>query len=148
MAQSAVESWITFLEAAGIPSADSATYAKLLVDNRLADHHDLTKEVLKDIGITIIGDIITIMKYSERSSSTADLYSAAEPRPLLSNRPPPLSKPPVAVAPQINAEMTHQEFRKFTWDWGVFKTLTEIPDNRIPAQIYSNCDANVQNNVP
>jgi transposase InsO family protein len=43
--------------------------------------------------------------------------------------------------------MTHPEFRKFRWDWGVFKALTEIPSPLIAAQIYNNCDTNVQNAI-
>ena len=132
------------MEAAGIPSADSTTYAHLLTENRISDHHDLTREVLKDIGVTVVGDIINILKFS--ATPTSQTNSTTEnPRPLSSHKLPTLSKPP--PPPQIRAEMTHPEFRKLRIDWGVFKSLTALPTAQIAAQIYSNCDSNVQNST-
>ena len=41
--------------------------------------------------------------------------------------------------------MTHPQFRKFRIDWEVFKTITAIPMDQIPSQLYSLCDESVQN---
>ena len=145
MAQSSEESWASFLQSAGIPSADSGTYAKLLSENRITDHHDLTKEVLKEIGIRRVGDIIAIIKFCGKPTMEQN-EDAESPRPLHGSKQQP-SKPPTATAPQVNAEMTHPEFRKFRVDWRVFKTLTALPTGQIAAQVYSNCDSNVQNAI-
>ena len=42
MAQSALASWKKFLQEAGIPDPDAATYAKKIDENRITDHLDLT----------------------------------------------------------------------------------------------------------
>lgn len=147
MAQSTEESWTTFLQEAGIPSADSITYAQLLTENRITDHHDLTRDVLKDVGIKVVGDIIAILKFSNTPTAEHDSTTAELPGPLFSRRPPLLSKPPTATAPQVKAEMTHPEFRKFRVDWQVFKSLTMLPVTQIAAQIYSNCDSSVQTSI-
>ena len=147
MAHSTLDSWKKFLEDAGIPSAVSGTYADLLVDNCMTDHHDLSREVLKDVGITRAGHIISILKYCSPPAIAAEQNDAREPRPLSGHRLPPPSKPPMAAAPQISAEMTHPEFRKFRWDWGIFKSLTALSTAQIAAQIYSNCDSSVQNSI-
>ena len=145
MAQSTVESWDAFLQAAGIPAEDSKTYAADLHENRLTDHHDLTKEVLKEIGVRKIGDILCILKYSNipGHSNTGDM------RPLLQTVHPEHtpSKPPTANAPPIKAEMTNPEFRKLKIDWEVFQSLTNLPTSQLAAHIYTSCDSSVQTSI-
>ena len=65
MALRTKEEWTNFLIAAGIPQEDAAAYANAFVQNRLTELSlpDLSKEYLWDLGITIIGDIITILKH-------------------------------------------------------------------------------------
>ena len=144
MAQSTAESWEAFLQAAGIPSDDSQTYAAALVENRLTDHHDLTKEVLKEVGVKRIGDILCILKYSNRYESPGDQ------RPLLEDVRHPQhapSKPPTATAPPIKAEMTNPEFRKLKIDWGVFQSMPTLPPMKLAAHIYTSCDSSVQTSI-
>ena len=43
--------------------------------------------------------------------------------------------------------MTHPQFRKFRIDWEVFKTITAIPMDQIPSQLYSSCNESVQNSI-
>ena len=146
MAQSTVESWNTFLLKAGIPDDDAATYAAALVEHRISDHHDFSKEVLKEIGINKIGDILNILKFSRKPETT----QTGEPRPLSGGSHPErpiLSKPPTASAPLIKAEMTNPEFRKLKVDWGVFKSLTRLPTTQLAAQIYTSCDSSVQTSI-
>ena len=56
-------------------------------------------------------------------------------------------KTPAAKLPQLNANMTNPQFRKFKTqtNWLVFKRITNIPDNQIHAQLYSCCGDHVQN---
>ena len=145
MAHSAAESWETFLQAAGIPHDDSQTYAATFVESRLTDHHDLTKEVLKEVGVTRIGDILCILKYSNRQQQTL-----GDPRPLHEGVHPPQhapSKPPTATAPPIKAEMTNPEFRKLKIDWEVFQSMTNLPLTKFAAHIYTSCDSSVQTSI-
>ena len=59
--------WIKFFTEAGIPAGDAANYAVTFTDNRIsrAMLSDLTKEYLQDMGISILGDIISILKHAK-----------------------------------------------------------------------------------
>ena len=143
MAQSAIiASWEKFLHEAGIPDPDAETYAEKISDNRITDHLDLTRETLKEIGVTKVSVILAITKFCRQS---ADPTHPREPVPLHEEqRQPQLSKPPTTSAPHITAEMTHPEFRKLRIDWRVFKSLTALPTTQIAAH---NCDTNVQTSI-
>ena len=43
--------------------------------------------------------------------------------------------------------MTNPQFRKFIIDWGVYKTIGNIPNNQITIQLYNLCDETVQNSI-
>ncbi|KAL3865978.1 hypothetical protein ACJMK2_043320 [Sinanodonta woodiana] len=59
--------WIQFFKDAGIPVADAADYAVIFSDNRISQDHliDLNKDYLNDMHITIIGDVISILKHAK-----------------------------------------------------------------------------------
>ncbi|CAH8841445.1 unnamed protein product [Trichobilharzia szidati] len=60
--------WIEFFEAAGVPPKVRETYAAIFVEHRI-NHTvlaDLDKDHLKDMGITVIGDIISILKQCKK----------------------------------------------------------------------------------
>ncbi|XP_045168252.1 uncharacterized protein C19orf47-like isoform X2 [Mercenaria mercenaria] len=59
--------WIKFFKEAGIPAGDAANYAVTFTDHRItrAMLLDLTKEYLNDMGISILGDVIAILKYAK-----------------------------------------------------------------------------------
>ena len=59
--------WISFFVEAGIPPAAAANYAIIFTDNRIQKHMllDLNKEYLKDMGVTVLGDIIAILKHAK-----------------------------------------------------------------------------------
>ncbi|KAH3853471.1 hypothetical protein DPMN_095995 [Dreissena polymorpha] len=59
--------WIGFFKEAGIPAGDAANYAVTFSDNRITRSMllDLNKEYLNDMGITILGDVIAILKHSK-----------------------------------------------------------------------------------
>lgn len=62
-----VDLWVKFFQAAGVPSAASATYAHIFYENRmdLDMLTDLNKEYLREMGITPMGDIISILRYKQ-----------------------------------------------------------------------------------
>lgn len=59
--------WVKFFQAAGVPSAAAATYAHIFYENRmdLDMLTDLNKEYLREMGITPMGDIISILRYQQ-----------------------------------------------------------------------------------
>ncbi|XP_054453652.1 uncharacterized protein C19orf47 homolog isoform X2 [Anoplopoma fimbria] len=60
--------WIQFFKDAGIPAGLAVTYAVSFVDNRIHKNMlmDLSKDIMMDLGITVIGDIIAILKHAKQ----------------------------------------------------------------------------------
>uniref|UniRef100_A0A674HJP5 SAM domain-containing protein n=1 Tax=Taeniopygia guttata TaxID=59729 RepID=A0A674HJP5_TAEGU len=60
------KNWLRFFEDAGIPPGPALGYAVAFVDNRI--HKDmlleLTKELMKDLGVTAVGDVIAILRHA------------------------------------------------------------------------------------
>ena len=93
--------------------------------------HELTKEELSDLGITVLGDINNILRKAKASStsSTSSLNQAGSANIFM--------KAPTAKLPQLNEDMTLPQFRKFKIDWDVFKRITNLPENQTDAQLYN-----------
>ncbi|KAM8853391.1 uncharacterized protein C19orf47 homolog isoform 2-T2 [Synchiropus picturatus] len=64
----ATSEWIQFFMDAGIPAGLAVTYAVSFVDNRIQKNMlmDLTKDIMIDLGITVVGDIIAILKHAKQ----------------------------------------------------------------------------------
>ncbi|XP_059085820.1 uncharacterized protein C19orf47 homolog [Tigriopus californicus] len=62
-----VGEWVEFFVGAGIPSRESAQYAQTFHSHRISMEMllDLNKEYLRDMGITVLGDIIAILKHAK-----------------------------------------------------------------------------------
>ncbi|XP_020563909.1 uncharacterized protein C19orf47 homolog isoform X4 [Oryzias latipes] len=60
--------WIQFFKDAGIPASLAVTYAVSFVDHRIQKNMlmDLSKDIMMDLGITVIGDIIAILKHAKQ----------------------------------------------------------------------------------
>ncbi|MGH0119194.1 UNVERIFIED_CONTAM: hypothetical protein FKN15_013289 [Acipenser sinensis] len=69
--------WIQFFKDAGIPAGLAVHYAVSFVDNRIQKNMlmDLSKEFMMDLGITVIGDIIAILKHAKVVYRQGVLYS-------------------------------------------------------------------------
>ena len=120
----------------GIPDTDAATYTTKIHNNRVTELllPDLNKQFLTDLGITVIGDILTILQHATQSPSSATSHSS-------------FLKPAMAKAPEIAADMTCPQFRKFKVDWDVYKNITGISTAQIPSQLYSLCADSVQSTI-
>ncbi|CAK6963430.1 uncharacterized protein C19orf47 homolog isoform X2 [Scomber scombrus] len=64
----ATSEWIQFFKDAGIPAGLAVTYAVSFVDNRIQKNMlmDLSKDIMMDLGITVVGDIIAILKHAKQ----------------------------------------------------------------------------------
>ncbi|XP_063061195.1 uncharacterized protein C19orf47 homolog isoform X5 [Engraulis encrasicolus] len=65
--KSGTSEWIQFFKDAGIPPSMAVNYAVSFVDNRIQKTMlmDLSKDIMMDLGITVIGDIIAILKHAK-----------------------------------------------------------------------------------
>lgn len=79
-------SWIHFFEEAGIPESHTASYADVFQDNRIQKDMlpELNKEILQDLGVSLMGDIIAILRYAKtvhernsKSTRTQQLVAAS-----------------------------------------------------------------------
>ncbi|KAI8505658.1 hypothetical protein Bbelb_168470 [Branchiostoma belcheri] len=71
--QSETSTWIKFFMEAGIPAGPAASYAVTFADNRIQKTMllDLSKEILNDMGITVVGDVIAILKHAKTVAQQA-----------------------------------------------------------------------------
>ncbi|XP_059575123.1 uncharacterized protein C19orf47 homolog isoform X2 [Alligator mississippiensis] len=63
----ATSEWIQFFKEAGIPPGPAVNYAVTFVDNRIQKNMllDLNKEIMNELGITVVGDVIAILKHAK-----------------------------------------------------------------------------------
>ncbi len=63
--------WKTLLESKGIPEADATTYSAQFVAEQLtgAELPDLTKDDLKDLGVTILAHQIKILRIAKPTNN-------------------------------------------------------------------------------
>ena len=72
------QQWETFLKEADIPDDEAKAYAKIMKNNRIkaATLPDLDTELLKSLGITIIGDVLAIIRHAKSKSQVAAVPAA------------------------------------------------------------------------
>ena len=135
-----------FITAAGIPPGD-CHYASAFANNHLTESSlpGLTKEYLIDLGITIIGDTIIILKHIAESNQPVSNNNVITANP--SNSCETIVKSTNISPPQLQAEMKHSQFLKFKADWNVYKQINHIPNINLAAQLYHLCDDTLQHNI-
>ena len=74
--------WENFFQKAGIPEDTSKTYAKSFKNNSVTEPllPELTKELLNDLGITIMGDILIILQQANNLHQRTQLKQQSNPQ--------------------------------------------------------------------
>ena len=136
MALSTEDAWTKFFKTADLEDAQAAKYSKIMVTNRVTRTEYLdNKEILKELGITSIGDILNIIRNAKKD--------AKKEEPQATSR----QFKPKIEPPTIKTEMTKAEFRKFRHDWGIFRTMTDMSHDQIAPQMYTICEQTVQSSI-
>lgn len=79
--------WFQFFLDAGIPPSDAGNYAVTFTENRIQQDMivDLTKEYLHEMGVTVLGDTIAILKHAKRVHTQVGETSADSTNPCWEN---------------------------------------------------------------
>ena len=138
----------TFFIASNIPADIASTYATTFVQNCITEDilPDLTKDTLPDLDNDVVGNILAIIKQGKQRLPATQPPQAVSPTQApvdLQN----FVKAPATQGPLVSAEMILPHFQKFRMDWNVFKHITNISGQQISDQLYSSCDAHVQNSI-
>ena len=131
MALSNQDQWESFFKEAGIEASSSSTYATTFVTNKITHPEELTRDILKELGIRVVGDAMAIIRHAK----TMETNKKVEKKETAEHQ----FKPQISP-PKIQAEMTSASFRKFRVDWQVYKQITKIPADQISPLLYSACE--------
>uniref|UniRef100_A0A0P4W2F4 SAM domain-containing protein n=1 Tax=Scylla olivacea TaxID=85551 RepID=A0A0P4W2F4_SCYOL len=97
--------WLKFFTEAGIPAGEATNYAIIFTDNRIKTDMllDLNREYLKDMGITVMGDVIAILKHAKVFSGQLSRQKVLQVTPAA---PAQHETPPPAPAPKKSTPAT------------------------------------------
>ncbi len=129
--------WEKLLTEAGLEAPSAASYSKSFAKQKLSRDHlpSMDQSMLEELGYNAMGDRLSILKLGKKSQpkETETLDKSKK-----------LSCKIPVKTPTLHADMTSQQFRKFLVDWTVFCQITDLPDDRVHAQLYSCADDSVQ----
>ena len=130
--------WTEYLKTTvGLHEDQSTAYGKIFNDNHFTEEtlSELSKDILRELGITVLGDVLNILKKCKPQAGTAQAASSDSP---------PVVKPPPPKLPLLTMETTKPQWRKFLIDWTSFKNITQLAECQIASQLYAACDETVQ----
>ena len=124
------DDWERFLIEAGISTDSAKTHATKFANEKLTIEslQMLDHSMLKELGVTLMGEAQWILKQANEAQSTHIQALAVKPS-------------------NLNIEMTPQQFRKFWIDWDVFTKMTNIPSSQFNIHLYNCADEAVQNAI-
>ena len=86
--------------------------------------------MLRELEVTSMGEALCILKQAKEVAPQATY-----------------AKAPTAKLPQLNLEMTPQQFRKFQIDWEVFVKITNTPESQTNIHVYNCANEEAQNAI-
>ena len=124
--------WESIFTNAGITTASAKIYAQTFSSEGITREtmHMLDRTMLKGLGIKSMGDVLIILKLAKENLASPTTHVK-----------------PTAKPPQLNSEMTPQQFRKFKIDWDVFTKMTNLSDTQMNIQLYNCTKETVQNSI-
>ena len=98
MALQTSDDWERFLIEAGITTDSAKTHATKFADKKLTIEslQMLDRSTLKELGVTLMGEALCILKQAKEATAQSTRIQALAAKP-----------------PNLNIEMTPQQFRKF-----------------------------------
>ena len=126
------DDWECFFIEVGISIDSAKTYVTKFADEKLTIKRlqMLDRSMLKELGVTLMGEAMCILKQAKEATAQSTRIQALAAKP-----------------PNLNIEMTPQQFRKFRIDWDVFTKMTNIPSSQFNIHLYNCADEAVQNAI-
>lgn len=106
--------WLKFFTEAGIPAGEATNYAIIFTDNRIKTDMllDLNREYLRDMGITVMGDVIAILKHAKAYSGQLSRQKVLQATPTTPVQPEVSIPPPVTKKSTPATRMLEHYVRK------------------------------------
>ena len=119
------DDWERFLIKVGISTDTAKTYVTKFADEKLTIEslQMLDCSMLKELGVTLMGGALCILKQAKEATTQSTHIQAL-----------------AAKSPNLNIEMTPQQFRKFRIDWDVFTKMTNMPSSQFDIHLYNCAD--------
>ena len=117
------EDWEHYLIKVGIPTDSSIILTATFAGEKVMGEslQMLDRSILKELEVTSMGEALCIHNQAEKVTSQKTS-----------------TRSPAAKLPQVNLEMTPQQFRKFQIGWKVFPKMTNMPRSQTNIHLY-NC---------
>ena len=126
------DDWERFFIEAGISTDSAKIHATKFADEKLTIEslQMLDRSMLKELGVILMGEARCILKQAKKVTAKSTRTQALAAKP-----------------PNLNIEMTPQQFRKFRIDWDVFTKMTNMPSSQFNIHLYNCADEAMQNAI-
>ena len=116
-------SWESTFIVAGISAASAKIYTQTFSSKEITRDslHMLDHTMLKVLDIKNMGDVLAILKLTKEPPVSPTSHIT----------------PLTVKLPQLNSEITLQQFHKFRIDWDVFTRMTNLPTTQTNSQLYN-----------